>query len=102
MARVRPDDLPPGPFDLVVLSEVGYFLTGAQLLGALRHARRALRPGGEILLCDWTHPTKDIPLDGMLVHRQAATALGLPRRVALIDQDFVVDVYGGPDTLAGL
>ncbi len=108
LAQVRwiqgqvPDDLPPGPFDLVVLSEVGYFLTGAQLLGALRHARRALRPGGEILLCDWTHPTKDIPLDGMLVHRQAATALGLPRRVALIDQDFVVDVYGGPDTLAGL
>ena len=96
-----PDDLPAGPFDLVVLSEVGYFLTGAELLGALRHARLALRPGGEILLCDWTHPTRDIPLDGELVHRQAVTALGLTRRVALIDPDFALDVYVeegvGPD-----
>ncbi|MDO5711785.1 MAG: PIG-L family deacetylase [Micrococcales bacterium] len=96
-----PADLPDDSFDLVVLSEVGYFLTGAQLLGTLRHARRCLSPGGEILLCDWTHPTTAIPLDGELVHRQAATALGLEPRVTVVDPDFRIDVYGGPATLVG-
>ena len=92
-----PDDLPPGPFDLVLLAEVGYFLTPLELVATLRRCEAALAPGGELLLCHWQHPTTGIPLDGPLVHEQAASQLGLHRRAACSDDDLEVVVWGdGP------
>lgn len=91
---------PAAPFDLVVLSEVGYFLTGDALLATLRAARAVLAEGGEIVLCHWRHPTSDIPLDGPLVHAQARRALDLPRRVAYRDDDVLLDVYGAGPSVA--
>ncbi len=92
-----PDDLPPGPFDLVVLSEVGYFLTPLELVATLRRCEAALAPGGELLLCHWQHPTTGIPLDGHLVHGQAASQLRLRRRAVHADDDLRIEVWGdGP------
>jgi len=93
-------DLPRTSYDLVVLSEVGYFLTGAELLAMLRWARSVLAPDGEILLCHWRHPTQDMPLDGPLVHRQARSALDLPLVAAYVDDDLLLDVWSGADPLA--
>lgn len=97
-----PHGLPGGAYDLVVLSEVGYFLTGTALLGTLRWARSVLRPGGEILLAHWQHDTDDVPLDGRLVHEQAAACLDLPKRAAYSDTDVIIDVYGEPLSVATL
>ena len=94
---VVPGDLPAGPFDLVVLSEVGYFLTPLELVATLRRCEAMLAPGGELLLCHWQHPTTGIPLDGPLVHEQAASQLGLHRRAVYTDDDLEVVVWGdGP------
>jgi hypothetical protein len=80
-----------------VLSEVGYFLTPLELLSTLRRAEAALGAQGELVLCHWQHPTEDIPLDGALVHEQAATSLGLPLRASYVDDDVRVEVWGcGP------
>lgn len=93
--------LSEGPFDLVVLSEVGYFMTPLELLGTLRIIRERLAPGGEVVLVHWRHPTRDVPLDGPTVHGQALTALGdLPHRVHHEDGDVLVDVLGGPESVA--
>ncbi len=54
---VVPDELPEGPFDLVVLAEVGYFVTPVDLLATLRRCEAALTVGGELLLCHWQHST---------------------------------------------
>lgn len=97
---VAPADLPPGPFDLVVLSEVGYFLTPLELVATLRRAEASLSPGGEVLLCHWQHPTTDVPLDGVLVHEQAATVLSGTRRASYSDEDLRIEVWGDAASVA--
>lgn len=89
------DEVSGSPFDLVVLSEVGYFLTGAEWLATVRGARRRLAEDGEIVLCHWRHPTTGIPLDGPLAHRQAHAMLDLPLRVRHEETDFLLSVHGG-------
>ena len=95
-----PEDLPDGPFDLVLVSEVGYFLRPLELLATLRRVEAALGAGGEIVLCHWQHPTSDVPLDGVLVHEQAATALGRALRASYRDVDLHVDVWGDGPSVA--
>ena len=97
---MAPADLPPGPFDLVLLSEVGYFLSPLELVATLRRCESSLAPGGELVLCHWQHPTELVPLDGVLVHEQAATALRRRRRATYVDEDLRVDVYGDAEPLA--
>jgi hypothetical protein len=97
---VAPGDLPPGPFDLVLLSEVGYFLTPLELVATLRRCEASLAPGGELVLCHWQHPTEQVPLDGALVHEQAGSALRLRRRATYLDDDLRIEVWGDSDSLA--
>ena len=97
---MAPADLPAGPFDLVLLSEVGYFLTPLELLATLRRCAQALAPGGELVLCHWQHPTERVPLDGALVHEQAATALSLERKGTYVDEDVRIEVWGDGGSLA--
>ena len=91
-----PGDLPADAFDLVVLSEVAYFLDGPDLLTTLRAVRRSLREGGELVVADWRHPTGDIPLDGPAAHRQVAAVLDLPLRARYEDSDLLIEVWGDP------
>lgn len=112
LARARPREIPgatvpgaapeaiEGEHDLVVLSEVGYFMDPAAWLATLRRCRRALRAGGEIVLVHWQHDTTDVPLGGRFVHAQAATMLDLARTAHYVDADVVLDVYGGPASIA--
>ena len=97
---VAPTDLPVGPFDLVLLSEVGYFLSPLELLATLRRCEAALAPGGEVVLCHWQHPTTDVPLDGALVHEQAFAQLRCARRATYVDQDLRIEVWGDADSPA--
>lgn len=91
-----------GDFDLVVLSEVGYFLSGMELLATLRRARGLLDPGGELLLCHWQHPTQRVPLDGVLVHEQARDFMGDAPRARHHDGDLCIEVWGDGPSVAAL
>lgn len=91
-----PADLPDVDADLVLLSEVGYFLDGPDLLSTLRAARHRLRPNGEIVVANWRRPTERIPLDGPTVQAQAAAMMDLPRRAHYEDVDLFIDVWGAP------
>ena len=64
---VVPDALPSGPFDLVVLSEVGYYLSRPDLLALRDRLAEAVAPGGALVLVHWTGET-DYPLSADAVH----------------------------------
>ncbi len=63
-----PRETPDATFDLIVLSEVGYYLSERDLLIAREWIVRALRPGGHLLLVHWTPLVEDYPLTGDEVH----------------------------------
>lgn len=62
-ARTVPDGFPEGRFDLIVLSEVLYYLHGADLDRVAARCLDALEPGGDLVLCHWLGET-DYPLTG--------------------------------------
>ncbi|UTT63608.1 bifunctional PIG-L family deacetylase/class I SAM-dependent methyltransferase [Microcella humidisoli] len=84
--------VPAGPFDLVVLSEVGYYFTQEQLEQALRELDAALGDHGTMLACHWRRPVAEHLLTGDQVHAVIA-ARGVSRIVHHVEADFVIDVY---------
>ncbi len=58
-----PADTPAGSFDLVVLSEVAYYLGATDLSRLVDQLRGSLRPGGDVVLVHWLGET-DYPLSG--------------------------------------
>lgn len=81
--------------DLVVVSEIGYFLTDAELRVLLGRIESTLRPGGHMLLCHWLQPVQGWELDGEAVH-DAAAALGWRRLVTHRESDFLLEVFERP------
>ncbi|RYU80780.1 class I SAM-dependent DNA methyltransferase [Hymenobacter persicinus] len=74
-----PAEFPVGAtFDLIVLSEVGYYWALPDLERTAELLLAALEPGGHLLLVHWTPPVHDYPLTGDEVHdfflRQATPA----------------------------
>ena len=65
--RAMPDEMPPGPFDLAVVSEVGYYLSLDRLADWADRLAAAVEPAGHLVLVHWTGPT-DYPLTADDVH----------------------------------
>ncbi|MBF2074074.1 MAG: methyltransferase domain-containing protein [Synechococcales cyanobacterium C42_A2020_086] len=63
-----PQQYPNQMFDLVVLSEVGYYWCWEDLALAQQQIVTSLQPGGHLLLVHWTQPAPDYPLTGDAVH----------------------------------
>ncbi len=63
-----PQAFPEGRFDLVVVSEVGYYWSPSDLLLARRRIVERLAPGGQVLLVHWLPYVEDYPLTGDEVH----------------------------------
>lgn len=84
--------VPDGPWDLVVLSEVGYYLSRADLVRTARALRASLAAGGTVVAVHWRHPVADYPLTGDEVHRVLRRTLDLAPLVRHEEADFVLDV----------
>ncbi len=63
-----PKDFPDDRFDLILLSEVGYFLNKADLELARDKMIEALLPDGHLILVHWTPFVAEFPLTGDEVH----------------------------------
>ena len=63
-----PQEFPEGNFDLVVLSEVGYYWAEKDFLHAQQLILAHLQPEGQLLLVHWTPFVPDYPLTGDQVH----------------------------------
>lgn len=66
--RYLPGEFPPGTFDLILISEVGYYLALPDLLRLRELCLNALAPDGHLLLVHWTPFVPDYPLTGDQVH----------------------------------
>ncbi|MET1022513.1 MAG: bifunctional PIG-L family deacetylase/class I SAM-dependent methyltransferase [Arthrobacter sp.] len=108
-ARTRhltvPQDWPEGQFDLIVVSEVGYYLAPGELAGLFERVEAALLPGGTLALCHWRHPISGWELDGDSVHAAARRQLGWADAGLYRDRDFVLEILmapGGDSMAAGV
>jgi cyclopropane fatty-acyl-phospholipid synthase-like methyltransferase len=84
---------PPGRFDLIVLSEILYYLGDHDLQQVLDNATAALQANGTLLAVHWRHPVADYPRSGDDVHRLLGAQPGLGRLVAHAEPDFLAEVY---------
>jgi SAM-dependent methyltransferase len=65
---VIPEQLPDGPFDLIVASEILYYFDAPALAELLDELEERLEPGGLLLAVHWRPPTRTYPLRGDAVH----------------------------------
>lgn len=91
--RRVPEQWPAGSFDLIVLSEIGYYLDTPDLHRLFDAALAALEPGGTLLAVHWRHPVEDYPQTGDAVHAALVAQPGLGRIVAHVEEDFHLEVY---------
>jgi SAM-dependent methyltransferase len=84
---------PAGRFDLIVFSEILYYLGDHDLEQLLDHAATALQPDGTLLAVHWRHPVADYPRTGDDVHRVLGAWPGLARLVSHAEPDFLAEAY---------
>ncbi len=94
-ARV-PGEWPEGRFDLILLSEVVYYLDAGDVARLASRVRASLRPDGDVVLVHWTGETH-YPLTGDeaadLFVRETRDHLALDRQVRTAD--YRLDVLRG-------
>lgn len=88
-----PGDWPGGEFDLIVLSEVAYYLSAQDLSALIDRAVASLSPSGSLLACHWLHPIDGCPLDGRQVHAMLDEQLALHRVVRHEETDFLLELW---------
>jgi trans-aconitate methyltransferase len=86
-------DWPAGPFDLIVLSEVGYYLDTDDLAAMLDSAVASLEPAGDLVAVHWRHPVEDYPQTGDAVHAAIGAQPGLHRVCRHEEEDFLLEVF---------
>ncbi|MCZ4222544.1 bifunctional PIG-L family deacetylase/class I SAM-dependent methyltransferase [Pedobacter rhodius] len=87
-----PQDFPTGNFDLIIMSEVGYYLSMSDLLLTRQQIVNALLPGGVLILVHWIHFVAEYPLSGDEVHG-CFNAIGISHLDAKRTADYRLDVY---------
>lgn len=94
-ARVArlPADWPEGSFDLIVLSELGYFFTRDDWTRTATRAVAALNAAGTIVACHWLRPFAERQLDTRAIHAAIGRQPGLHRHVRHIEPDFLLEVW---------
>lgn len=87
--RRIPEQWPSGEFDLLVLSEVGYYCR--DLLALAEQVRTAMTSDGVVVACHWRHDAPEHPHRAEDVHR--ALGEGLCRIASHVETDFLLDVW---------
>lgn len=92
VAQARhPQQWPAGRFDLIVFSEVGYFLTADELRASVPRLVATLSAHGVLIACHWRYPFAEAACDVALVHETLHDGLRLPRLFAYSDEDFLLE-----------
>ncbi|WP_339521943.1 class I SAM-dependent DNA methyltransferase [Pseudomonas sp. EA_35y_Pfl2_R111] len=88
-----PQCWPEQRFDLIVISEVGYYLDQQALDDLLQHCIASLSRSGHLLACHWRHPIEGSPLDGEQVHQLLRQTLPFEQIVFHQEKDFVLELW---------
>lgn len=88
-----PGDWPQGSFDMIVVSELLYFLSAPDRAGVRDRALASLEPGGHLVAVHWRHAFAEAVIDGDQAHDELAAASDLRRVVHHVESDFRLDVW---------
>ncbi|WP_449433025.1 class I SAM-dependent methyltransferase [Pseudomonas putida] len=88
-----PADWPGGSFDLIVLSEIGYYLDPTDWLQVIEQSVASLSDDGALLACHWRHPIAGCPQDGRGVHELLARHLPLYPVLRHEEADFMLEYW---------
>ncbi|MGF1471792.1 MAG: SAM-dependent methyltransferase [Rubrobacteraceae bacterium] len=91
--RTLPEEMPDGPFDLIVASEVLYYLPRETALHTLRRFEEALAAGGALLAVHWRKRTRTYPLLGDEVHDLLADNTRLTNVKAILEPEYRLDLF---------
>lgn len=96
-----PAQWPDGQFDLIVVSEVLYYLDRAEIALTAERCRTSLTAGGDCVAVNWRGPT-GTPIDGETAAGLFAAAFlhqeGTRKRRRLTRPDYLLDLYTGAST----
>lgn len=88
-----PAEHPVGPFDLVLLSEIGYYLPKATLDALLERTVASLEPGGHLVAVHGRGISPEIFKPGDIVHRRILLTRGLRRIGGYREPAFRIDLF---------
>lgn len=93
-----PREWPAGQFDLIMISEIGYYLSVEDLGVLVWQACQSLAEDGVIVAVHWRHQVEDYPLTGDEVHEAFEADDGLTTLVHHVEPDFLLDVFARAGT----
>ena len=95
--RTLPEQMPDGPFDLIVASEVLYYFPREEMLTVLRGFERELARGGTLLAVHWRRKTETYPLQGDEVHELLVEHTQLTNKETVIEPNYRLDLFEDPE-----
>ena len=91
--RTLPEEMPDGPFDLIVASEVLYYFPREEMLAVLRAFEHELAQGGTLLAVHWRRETGTYPLQGDEVHELLVGHTRLQNTYTIVEPDYRLDLF---------
>lgn len=88
---------PEAMFDLIVISEVGYYLDVDDLTATATRVVEHLEAGGTLVAAHWRHDVDDYPISGDRVHEIIAATPGLALLSRYLDEDVRIEVFVASD-----
>ncbi|OPA86327.1 SAM-dependent methyltransferase [Pseudomonas fluorescens] len=88
-----PEQWPAGPFDLIVLSELCYYLDADDLTLLIDRALASLTADGQLLACHWRPPIEGCPQTAEQVHALLQQRLGMTPVAQHHESDFLLDLW---------
>lgn len=93
MQQCIPEQFPSGQYDLIVIGEILYYLSPAQIEVCIEKIQQLLTDDGVLLCCHWKYPVEGFALNGSQVHQLLRTHIPFPHYLSLDDADFKLDVW---------
>lgn len=91
--RKIPEDYSIQKFDLILISEMAYYLSANELHQFIEMLKHSLNDDGEILCCHWRHEIQDFELNAEQVHQAFQQHFPFHHYLSLNDPDFMIDVW---------
>ncbi|MBA2375363.1 MAG: methyltransferase [Rubrobacter sp.] len=91
--RTLPEEMPEGAFDLIIASEVLYYLDREAMLDTLRIFENSLVSGGLLLAVHWRKETKTYPLRGDEVHDLIRSNTRLDHTKSESEPEYRLDLF---------
>ena len=85
--------VPAGGFDLLVVSELAYYLADADLALFNERCLSSLAPSGHWLMCHWRHRAPDLLQSADTMHAQIRAHPALKTVVEHRETDFLLEVW---------